>query len=646
MTTLSTDDPRHTRTQHISNTEATIARIQHLHHKITQSRTFSVALGRDALQMSLAIEHERLIIKSHVLLATIYIAKGNTTKSLDHLKEVEDQIYSEKYDDYPTLRRFHSNYAAINSHLDRHWDTIKHYKKAYQIACHIQDLYSQRICLLNLGFAYTQIGDWDRAIDYLRQSNSLPHEAHHLTLAALAYLADIFEIQEQWEAAYPYRKQVADQYSDNEPVYGSVFYNDLALTQAHLKMFESSWKSIEKARSLLIGSESAEVAKAKIDIVEGYWHLLQGNLNLAESCYHHAIVRLRIKDNPRIVRKAKILKGRVLFKRGEYEACIEWFDTIRDDNMPELARRRIYKLKAEAYAHLGEWKEAYDTNLKLQEIISVDHTNLHMLYRLQEESYRHEVAKQSNSILRSKNAELEMLHGEKDEMLRIVAHDLKNPISALHLTLHVLQKSHHHFTEQQVNDRLATCLSTVDRINAIVTQLTAIGELESHLLNAVSEPLPILPEIKQIIRDQEELARSKQQKIELQAGTDLLIGYIHEQCFAQAISNLISNAIKYSPFGSTIQVIVAPTADGYIRIDIIDEGQGLTKNDKALLFKKYAKLSAKPTGNESSTGLGLYIVKRLVEAMGGTISAASPGKDLGSTFSVLLPMFSGHSNSA
>jgi signal transduction histidine kinase len=103
----------------------------------------------------------------------------------------------------------------------------------------------------------------------------------------------------------------------------------------------------------------------------------------------------------------------------------------------------------------------------------------------------------------------------------------------------------------------------------------------------------------------------------------------------QVLDNLISNAIKYSPHAKEIQVHLL-SRDGHARLEVRDEGPGLTEADKSQLFGKFARLSARPTGDEASTGLGLSIVKRMVEASHGRIWCESePGQ--GATFIVEWP---------
>jgi len=101
------------------------------------------------------------------------------------------------------------------------------------------------------------------------------------------------------------------------------------------------------------------------------------------------------------------------------------------------------------------------------------------------------------------------------------------------------------------------------------------------------------------------------------------------------LDNLLSNAIKYSPPGGDVFVRMRNSPDGVVW-EVQDQGAGLTAADQAKLFQKFTKLSARPTGGESSTGLGLSIVKMLAAQMNGTVECNSTQGE-GATFSVRLP---------
>jgi signal transduction histidine kinase len=132
------------------------------------------------------------------------------------------------------------------------------------------------------------------------------------------------------------------------------------------------------------------------------------------------------------------------------------------------------------------------------------------------------------------------------------------------------------------------------------------------------------------------LAERKQQRIELEGVPSLTLCGDQER-LREAIENLVGNAIKYSPIGAAIEVSVWRDGEDAV-FAVRDEGPGLSPEDIGRVFGRFQRLSAKPTGGESSTGLGLSIVKRIAELHDGKVRAESPGPGLGAVFSLSVPM--------
>ena len=104
---------------------------------------------------------------------------------------------------------------------------------------------------------------------------------------------------------------------------------------------------------------------------------------------------------------------------------------------------------------------------------------------------------------------------------------------------------------------------------------------------------------------------------------------------SQVLGNLLSNAVKFSPPGKEISIGVR-SEESYVECYVQDQGPGFTEEDKTRMFQRYGRLSARPTGGEPSAGLGLSIVKKLVEAMGGALTCESTAGS-GARFTVRLP---------
>jgi len=149
------------------------------------------------------------------------------------------------------------------------------------------------------------------------------------------------------------------------------------------------------------------------------------------------------------------------------------------------------------------------------------------------------------------------------------------------------------------------------------------------------EPVDIAALVGEVAEANQPLAVNKQQTISVSAPSNF-VTMCDTDRIREAIDNLFSNAIKYSPIGGKISVTVAREDDNTV-IRVADQGQGLSPEDLGRLFGRFQRLSAKPTAGESSTGLGLSIVKRIIDMHGGEVTARSDGPGLGSTFTILLP---------
>jgi signal transduction histidine kinase len=149
------------------------------------------------------------------------------------------------------------------------------------------------------------------------------------------------------------------------------------------------------------------------------------------------------------------------------------------------------------------------------------------------------------------------------------------------------------------------------------------------------EPVDVAALVSDVAEANQPLAHNKQQIIAV-SGPPNIVTMCDTDRIREAIDNLVSNAIKYSPIGGKIAVTVSHEGDNTV-IRVADEGAGLSPEDLGRLFGRFQRLSAKPTAGESSTGLGLSIVKRIIDMHGGEVTAESGGPGKGSTFTILLP---------
>jgi signal transduction histidine kinase len=225
----------------------------------------------------------------------------------------------------------------------------------------------------------------------------------------------------------------------------------------------------------------------------------------------------------------------------------------------------------------------------------------------------------------------------KSEILGKVAHDLKNPLGVITGRTEMMTD----FLEVQptptekVRSQIKHIRDSADRLIGMVDTLLADAMADALNISIRPEPIEVPELVREVIETSRPLLDKKEQQIELNAPASLTVSGDPDR-LREAIDNLVSNAIKYSPIGGRIVIAVRYEGDEAV-VEVSDNGPGLSPEDMSRLFGRFQRLSAKPTAGESSTGLGLSIVKRIVELHGGQVSARSPGPGSGTTFTIALP---------
>ncbi len=217
----------------------------------------------------------------------------------------------------------------------------------------------------------------------------------------------------------------------------------------------------------------------------------------------------------------------------------------------------------------------------------------------------------------------------QENFTRIVSHDLKGPLTNIRMAQFMLRDI------MRDNNEAASILDSMDTtLNSMIEMLHVfLDAMDSQRLEPKLTPQHIHDLVLQII-DQYSLAAERKQ-IRLTMHDCDRQGVADELLLRQVLSNLVSNAIKFSPPGTETSVWTEPH-DDWVRICVADEGPGIPPEDRHKLFQMFSKLSVRPTGGESSTGLGLWIVKELTQLQHGRVGVDQRDGG-GSVFWVDLP---------
>ena len=269
--------------------------------------------------------------------------------------------------------------------------------------------------------------------------------------------------------------------------------------------------------------------------------------------------------------------------------------------------------------------------LKQQQLV-IENRNL--LERLRQAL---EDVKQINRKLKEKNSELERESESKTQILTTVTHELKTPLTSIigYVNRLMLARDKVGPLNERQERYLDAVQSNSRRLRALIDDLLDISRIESGTLEIALTDLQAAAEIGEVVQTMRELIDEKQLRLLLNLPSSLPLVRADRLHFSQVISNLLSNACKFSPEGATIAV-TGKEVDDFVQFEIADTGIGLSERDQAQVFSKFFRSDNSSTSSVSGTGMGLFITKHLVEVQGGEISVNSlEGK--GSTFCFTLP---------
>lgn len=242
--------------------------------------------------------------------------------------------------------------------------------------------------------------------------------------------------------------------------------------------------------------------------------------------------------------------------------------------------------------------------------------------------------KKENSVLQEALRHEREINELKSRLLNIVSHEFRTPLSVIMVSTDTLRKYHHRLTEERLQEKLRRIKHSVQHLTILIENVLFLGKTNSDTLNLHLESLNLDQILRDIIEQFKELPTTQQEitytceekcRLEIVADKDL----VHN-----VITNLISNACKYSAAGTTISISLS-CDDRFFYLAIKDEGIGIPEKDLPKLFTPFHRASN--VQSTQGTGIGLVTVKEIVAAHGGEITVEST-VDQGSTFTITLPI--------
>jgi signal transduction histidine kinase/Tfp pilus assembly protein PilF len=530
--------------------------------------------------------------------------------------------------------------------------------------------------------------NYEKAIEYYLQSleearrlHAVEYEMSALSDLAIAYSA----IKEPAKAKefYVLCAQLVRQRGEVSSLVNT--YNNLAVIYTQLQQYDSARIFLNDA--LRIGKPH----EANIDLTSVYNNL--GNVCFREKKYDEALVYFRrnylrhtAENNTAGLWVATLNLADVYIEKKMYDSAQHY-----TDNAMKLATQLGSKSKEadsysilaklhesrgdfnKAYKYLKEWYsldtaivhfETYRTIAELQERFyareRAAENNL-LLARVEKERIRtrgfillaialgvigilvaaglinkrrvNQRLQATNELIIQQNEKLSELNHEKNALISIVSHDLNTPFATIQIWSRILGNETDNLSEEQLK-ALTKIMQASNYGEEMIARILDIEKTDigMHRMQLENFDLTIFAE--QVIDGFKQVAAEKGIQLHTELPGKKLYILSDRQLVSRICANLLSNAIKYTPRGKNVWISVNDLQDA-ISIRIRDEGVGIERDELPYLFSKYSKISSQPTDGEPSTGLGLSIVKRIVEEINGKIFCESePG--VGSLFTVIL----------
>ena len=238
-----------------------------------------------------------------------------------------------------------------------------------------------------------------------------------------------------------------------------------------------------------------------------------------------------------------------------------------------------------------------------------------------------------NDFINRQNEKLAELNYEKNSLISIVSHDLSTPFAAIKMWLNILNDDVSNLTDEQ-KKAVERIQQSAGKGEMLIRSILDVEKAETNQHKVQLENFDLKVFVESIVGDFMPAASGKNIQLHFETPDKHVYLVSDKQLVSRICENLFSNAIKYSPPGKNVWISLADANDA-VNIKVKDEGVGINKEELPNLFSKYSKISSSPTAGEASTGLGLSIVKRIVQELNGTVFCESePGK--GSLFTVVL----------
>ena len=601
-----------------------------------------------AVELGEEISYEEGVIEALCVLRIDFISRGFYNKSDSLAYAIIERSKKAKY----LKGEVHSyNGLAYSSRFQGDYDqSLALASKAMELGKEADLKQSVAVSYELMGSSNYYLENYDAALKYYAESLQLFMDLEHTGWIAYLLndkrdarlkLGQYPQAEEQFSEALAYAEP-----AELKPMMGWS-YKGLGMTFFEGGDLIKSENYFRKAYPLFeeIGDK---YNMADVLIANAKLFLAKGDLGVAEETVKEAItVGIEISAIEKI-RNAYELLSNIQLERGDYEEALkahvlfkEMSDSLIDQETTNYFARYEFQQEKDSLQFANEKAQLIlDQQIEKQRNLQVlGIAGLILLILIIAVLFRYyQLKNESNQKLVKLNESLKDLNQEKNSFIGIVAHDLKNPLANIISSVDAMPYLK---TEEERNQVMHYLRESSTRLTNMISTILNVEAIEERMENLELEPVNLSKMARELVDHYRNQANQK--SIQLMAKLEEEVFVLANHAYLpQVIENLLSNAIKFSPEEKNIHINLT-VRSGRAQLEVQDEGPVLTTADKEVLFQKYQILSAQPTGGEDSTGLGLSIVKKYMDAMKGRVWCDSE-EGRGASFFISFEVVNGKVN--
>ena len=553
------------------------------------------------------------LASTYSAIGLLYDYKGDYENAMSYF--LEGLKISEGIEDKQLISDFYNRIGIIYNYQKNYDKTLEYFEKSLVIRKEIGDQQGQADMYNNIGIIYGKLNDIDKAIEYYSISLNTKKQLDDRASIAISYnnLGTAYFFKNEYKKALEYYKEsLKIKLEENLPGDMASTYINIGETLTYLKDYKNALINIKRGVSL------AQDMGNRDDIKLGYEELAQtyAEMNNFREAYEYHVLYNILKDSI--------------------------FNAESDERIVEMQTKYDLDKKEQEIALLqkeNEIKRIETENSNfIRNIFIIGFIAISFLIAAIIRSYRRDLVKNlqlttNKKKIESQNEVLKAMSYEKDQLMKIVAHDLRSPLNQVEGLVNLVNLSPENLNNEQ-KEALASVTIATKHSKELISKILTTKSIDPSKLKVNIESIDIHELILATIKSQELNSNRKKINFHLDVPSENSKALTDINYAEQIFENLISNAIKFSPHEKNIYVKIADKSDS-LRIEVKDEGPGLTPEDKKKLFGVYEKLSATPTGGETSIGLGLSIVKKYIDIVNGKVWCESE-EGQGATFIVEL----------